>query len=117
MTTSANVTETRDLLQENLNTAFDLNKVTKHDVEHLAKTDAEAFHAPYPQYKDYFTNWRLVRVYRQVDVKGGTAFEDGDLTIGFYRESVCYGFPGIWLLWSIRLQRVMQVSYAAEYVN
>ncbi len=51
------------------------------------KTQAQALHAQYPQYKGHWDNYRLVRVNRRIKTKAGVAFIKGEVSIGIERTN------------------------------
>ena len=49
--------------------------------------------AQYPQYKRHFTNYRLVRVKRDVTTKAGLAFARGEFAIATEKKDELPGLP------------------------
>lgn len=63
--------------------------------------------AQYPQYKDHFTNYRLVRLKREVTTKAGLAFRRGEYALAIEKKDVLPDLPSngkFVTVWSRRTQ-------------
>lgn len=57
------------------------------------KAAATAQVAQYPQYKGHFTNYRLVRVLKEVKTKAGLAFARGEYALATEKKDVLPDLP------------------------
>lgn len=57
------------------------------------KTTATAQVAQWPQYKNHFTGYRLVRIKNDVKTKGGLAFTRGEFAIATEKRDELPGLP------------------------
>ena len=64
-----------------------------HATRESLRAIAAAQVAQYPQYKNHFTGYRLVRVKRDVTTKAGLAFARGEYAIATERKDELPGLP------------------------
>lgn len=94
--------EFQDFQQESVNRLFGL--MGADFTEDAIRKLAHAVLGHYPQYVDYWAGpeWRLVRVLRKWEGKGGVRFEAGDIAIFKDRDYDCPGLTGYGTAFSVR---------------
>lgn len=67
-----------------------MNNTEMQSLINTIRAEAEAKHAKYPQYKNHWDGWFLVRITRKIETKAGLCFDKGEIALATHDEDGGY---------------------------